>query len=194
MARRYFTTYEASLYLGVSLPTVVNWIKASRLKAHRTPGGHRRIARDELAGFIRRHGMPMPPELADEGSAPRVLLIDDDPAQREILKALLETKGYAYHAVASGFAAGLSIGLFRPDLVLLDLMMPGMDGFAVLKELRSNEGTADLPAIAVTGLKDEKVHQKAIEAGFNDLCLKPFNFETLLKKIDAALRGARQAA
>ena len=61
--RRFYTTFEAAHVLGVSLPTVVNWIKARRLKAHRTPGGHRRIAREELAAFMSRHGMPMPEEL-----------------------------------------------------------------------------------------------------------------------------------
>ena len=74
MERRYFTTHEAGQLLGVSLPTVINWIKAGRLSAHRTPGGHRRIERDTLVAFIRRHGLPMPPELLEESSAPRVLV------------------------------------------------------------------------------------------------------------------------
>src|SRR5512143_3415322 len=60
---RFYTTFEAARLLGVSLPTVVNWIKARRLKAHRTPGGHRRIAAEDLASFMLRHGMPVPPEL-----------------------------------------------------------------------------------------------------------------------------------
>jgi excisionase family DNA binding protein len=194
MARRYFTTYETSLFLGVSLPTVVNWIKANRLKAHKTPGGHRRIAREELASFIRRHEMPMPPELGEEGEGARVMVIDDDEHQREILKALFEGKGYAFHAVESGFSAGLAIGLFRPDVVLLDLMMPVMDGFEVLAELRANEGTEGLPVIAMTGLGDEKIHQRVRDSGFNDLVLKPFNFDALLKKVEDVLRGTRQAA
>src|SRR6266568_4650408 len=62
--RGFYTTHEAAQVLGVSLPTVVNWIKARRLKAHRTPGGHRRIAREDLAGFMLRQGIPLPPGLS----------------------------------------------------------------------------------------------------------------------------------
>ena len=73
--RRFYTTFEAAYVLGVSLPTVVNWIKARRLKAHRTPGGHRRIAREELAAFMSRHGIPLPEELADAVDVRRKALV-----------------------------------------------------------------------------------------------------------------------
>src|SRR5512137_2401647 len=77
--RRFYTTYEAAHLLGVSLPTVVNWVKARRLKAHRTPGGHRRIAREELAGFMQRHGIPLPADLADAVESRRKALVVGEP-------------------------------------------------------------------------------------------------------------------
>ncbi|HEY6005703.1 MAG TPA: helix-turn-helix domain-containing protein, partial [Anaeromyxobacter sp.] len=82
--RRFYTTFDAARLLGVSLPTVVNWIKARRLKAHRTPGGHRRIAAEDLAAFMLRHGMPVPGELS--GAAPerrRALVIAESGPGRE---------------------------------------------------------------------------------------------------------------
>ncbi|MFN7131065.1 MAG: response regulator [Myxococcales bacterium] len=194
MARRYFTTYEASQFLGVSLPTVVNWIKAGRLKAHRTPGGHRRIARDELASFIRRHAMPMPPELAEEGTQSRILVVDDDAHACDIMTDVLERAGYTVRSVSSGFAAGLAIGQFKPDLVLLDLMMPGMDGFTVVKDLRGQEATANLPILAVTAMTDDAVKDRVKDAGFNGLVHKPFEFKVLLGAVDQALKAAQKAA
>ncbi len=77
--RGFYTTYEAAHLLGVSLPTVVNWIKARRLRAHRTPGGHRRIAREDLAAFMLRHGMPLPAELDGAVEARRKALVLGEP-------------------------------------------------------------------------------------------------------------------
>src|SRR5512138_3937052 len=75
VTQSFYTTFEAARLLSVSLPTVVNWIKARKLKAHRTPGGHRRIAREDLAAFMLRHGMPLPAELSDAAPARRKALV-----------------------------------------------------------------------------------------------------------------------
>jgi excisionase family DNA binding protein len=192
MHRRYFTTFEASHFLGVSLPTIVNWIKASRLKAHRTPGGHRRIARDELASFIRRHGMPMPPELVGEGESARVMVVHDDAGQAQQLTSLLKRAGFEAVAVCEPFAAGLRIGLARPDLLILELSMKSADAFALASELRAHPETRRLPLVAVSGARDEKSHKKAL-AAFDELVAKPIDLEMLKKKVEAALR-ARKAA
>jgi excisionase family DNA binding protein len=192
MQRRYFTTFEASQFLGVSLPTIVNWIKADRLKAHRTPGGHRRIAREELASFIRRHGMPMPPELEGEGESARVMVIHDEPAQGQQLANWLKRAGFEGVAVSNPFVAGLRIGLSRPDLVLLDLSMKSVDAFAVAAELRSCAETRRVPLVGVGGLREEKSHRRTL-AAFDETVARPIDFELLKRKVDAALR-ARKAA
>jgi excisionase family DNA binding protein len=192
MQRRFFTTFEASRYLGVSLPTIVNWIKANRLKAHRTPGGHRRIARDELASFVRRHGMPMPPELEGEGEAARVLIIYDDAAQAQHLASLLKRGGYEAVAVTDAFAAGLRIGLARPDLVIVDLSLKGADAVSLAGELRGHAETSSLPLLAVGNVRDDKSHRKAL-AVFDETVGKPVDFDNLKARVEAALR-ARKAA
>ena len=100
----YYTTFEAAQLLGVSLPTVVNWIKARRIKAHRTPGGHRRIAREDLAGFMLRQGIPLPPELSDAVPARRkVLVIADGGPMREGTTRQLAQAGFAVEQVSPGF-------------------------------------------------------------------------------------------
>lgn len=191
MQRRYFTTFESSHFLGVSLPTIVNWIKANRLKAHRTPGGHRRIAREELASFVRRHGMPMPPELEGEGESARILVVHDDAAQARELSAALKKAGYDSLTVVDAFSAGLRVGLARPDLVVLDLAMKSADPHALVAELRSHAETRRVPVLAVTGAKDEKAHKRL--AAFDETLPRPLDLALLKHKVESALR-ARKAA
>jgi len=190
MPGKYFTTFEASRLLGVSLPTIVNWIKANRLKAHKTPGGHRRIAREDLLAFLRKFQMPIPAELAEEDSRPlRILAVDDDPDERDLLRAILEGNGYEVEVAANGFEAGLLVGAFKPDAVVMDLMMPAMDGFAAIAALRKREETADTPVIACTGLSDPASRQKVISAGFDGHVVKPYPHEELLGLLSRLLRG-----
>lgn len=188
MHRRYFTTFETSRFLGISLPTVVNWIKAERLKAHRTPGGHRRIAREELASFIRRHGMPMPPELEGEGEAARVMVLHDDDAQAKAIAGLIIRAGFEGVAVSDPFAAGLRIGLERPDLVVIDLSMRA-DAMELAAELRRHPETSRLALLAVTAPREER-SKKAMTL-FNAVLPRPLDLETLKRKVETALRGRR---
>jgi excisionase family DNA binding protein len=145
--RRFYTTFEAAHVLGVSLPTVVNWIKARRLKAHRTPGGHRRIAREELASFMSRHGMPMPADLADAVDARRKALVvgEAGPAMDHVVRQL-QAAGIVAHPSGPGFAAGLAAARFSPDLVVL--VDPPADGGDTLAGLRGDPGLASAPVVA----------------------------------------------
>lgn len=195
MPGKYFTTFEASRLLGVSLPTIVNWIKAGRLKAHKTPGGHRRIAREDLLHFLRVYEMPIPEELAEQEARPfRVLAVDDDPDERDLLRAVLEGAGYVVEVAANGFEAGLLVGAFKPDAVVMDLMMPAMDGFSALVALRRREETADIPVIACTGLSDPASRQRVIAAGFDGHVVKPYEHEELLGMLARLLQGEPERA
>ncbi len=145
---RFYTTFEAARLLGVSLPTVVNWIKARRLKAHRTPGGHRRIADEDLASFMLRHGMPVPPELS--GAAPerrKALVIGEPGPAREGAVRVLAASGYAADQASPGFAAGAASARFEPDVVVLQA--DGPDGGEVLRALRLDRELAAVPVVGV---------------------------------------------
>lgn len=190
---KFYTTFEASRLLGVSLPTIVNWVKANRLKAHKTPGGHRRIARDDLIKFLRTYEIPIPSELEEELGPGRILAVDDDADERELLQAVLEAAGYLVEVASSGFEAGLVLGSFRPNLVVLDLMMPDMDGFAALELLRSKEETEDTPVIACTGLSDPATVERVKVAGFDAHVVKPYRSEVLIGAIERLL-GQRAPA
>jgi excisionase family DNA binding protein len=146
--RSFYTTHDAARLLGVSLPTVVNWIGARRLKAHRTPGGHRRISREDLAAFMVRHGMPLPEELS--GAAPvrrKVLVLGAAGPAREGLVRQLAAAGFAVEQASPGFAAGAAAARFEPELVVVHQTSP--DGGDLVRALRSDRELAAVPVIAL---------------------------------------------
>lgn len=145
--RRFYTTFEAAHVLGVSLPTVVNWIKARRLRAHRTPGGHRRIAREELASFMSRHGMPLPDDLVDAVDARRKALVvgEAGTAVDHVVRQLQEA-GLVAQPARPGFLAGLGAARFVPDVVVL--VDPPADGGDTLSGLRSDAALGSVPVVA----------------------------------------------
>jgi len=144
----FYTTHEAARLLGVSLPTVVNWITARRLRAHRTPGGHRRIAREELAAFMLRQGMPLPEELNDAAPGRRkALVLGESGPMREGLALQLAVGGFAVEQASPGFAAGATAARFQPDLVVL--CTAAEDGGDTLAGLRSDRELASVPVLAV---------------------------------------------
>jgi len=145
---RYYTTHEAAELLGVSLPTVVNWIKARRLRCHRTPGGHRRIAREDLAAFMLRHGFPVSTELA--GAVPerrKALVLGELGPGREGLVRQLSEAGWAAESASLGFAAGAALARYQPHLVVL--LAPSADGGETLRALRADREAGLTPVLAV---------------------------------------------
>lgn len=187
---KYYTTFQASKQLGVSLATVVNWINAGLLTAHRTVGGHRRIAAEDLAAFARSYNMPLDDELElAHGGPPRVLVVDDDVDLLETVRTMLETgRGYQVETACSGFAAGLAVARFRPDAILLDIRMPGMDGFEVVQQLRRERPGKGVPVIACTAYADPEM-QERIGEEFDGLLEKPIDLDALFAAMDQALRS-----
>lgn len=145
---RFYTTFEAARIIGVSLPTVVNWIKARRVKAHRTPGGHRRISAEDLAEFMLRHGMPVPAELTDAAPGRRKALVIGAPGPaREGAVRLLAASGYAADQASPGFAAGAASARFQPDVFVVQA--DGPDGGDVLRALRADRELSGVPVVGL---------------------------------------------
>ena len=118
---------------------------------------------------------------------PRLLVVDDVPANLRLLEAVLAPRGYEVVTAPDGFAALELVESERPDLILLDVMMPGLDGYTVCRRLRANEETAVLPVIMVTSSAAEE-KTRAIEAGADDFIPKPFDQEELLTRVRSLLR------
>jgi excisionase family DNA binding protein len=146
--RSFYTTFDAARLLGVSLPTVVNWIKGRRLKAHRTPGGHRRIAAEELAAFMLRHGIPVPAELSSAAPERRKALVIGGPGPgREGAARQLSASGYAIEQASPGFAAGAAAARFAPDVLVVLATTP--DGADVLRDVARDRELSEVPVVGV---------------------------------------------
>lgn len=186
---------EAGRLLGVSARTVQRWIDAGGIPAFKTLGGHRRILRDDLLSFARRHAIPVPP--AETGSGTRatetVLLVDDEPDFLKTMEARLRAirPGLRVLTAGSGFLAGVLVERHAPALVLLDLRMPDLDGIEVCRAIKGNPATAGTVVVGLTGTRDPAAWRALEEAGARRVLLKPAGkreIESLLEEVFAAPR------
>jgi len=190
-----FTTFEAAKLCHVSPLSIINWVNASRLPAFRTPGGHRRIRREDLARFMRENGIPLPEELRDGSGRPRVLVVDDEAGIRDVIAESLARRSAPYEVMtaADGFEAGRLVATFRPDVVLLDLRMPGLDGFQVCRTIKGDSETAATVVIAMTGYHTVETEARIVECGAVRCLSKPIEPSAVAAVIDAVLEQASAA-
>jgi adenylate cyclase len=125
---------------------------------------------------------------AGVSDAARILVVDDTPANVKLLVDILTAKGYAVTAATSGEEALVRIGLNPPDLVLLDIMMPGLSGYDVCRKIRANPATALLPVVLCTSLDPKQERVNGIEAGADDFIPKPINQQELFARVKSLLR------
>ena len=191
-----FTTFEAAKLCHVSPLSIINWVNAGRLPAFRTPGGHRRIRREDLLLFMRDNGLPIPEEMQQGSGRRKVLIVDDEPSIRELLAEHLSTRNSPYEVstAADGFEAGRLVATFRPDVVLLDLRMPGVDGFQICRTIKADPGTASTVVIAMTGYYSPETEARVLECGAVRCFAKPLDPSTLSGFIDSVFeqqKGSR---
>jgi excisionase family DNA binding protein len=175
MEKEFYTTFEVGKLCQVYHTTVINWINKGQLKAYTTLGRHRRIQRADLLNFMSRCGIRIPSELKHANK--KVLVVDDDKSiqrliQRIIIKSFLGTD---VESVDNGVEALVSVGRHVPDLIVLDIVMPGMDGLEVCKLLRSNPTTRSMKIIAITGKKLAAEEEKFLKKNVDDFFRKPFS-------------------
>jgi excisionase family DNA binding protein len=181
--RAFFTTFEISQICGVNPTTVQNWVKTKRLKAFQTPGKHRRIRREDLIAFLTEFGMPIPPELkVDETQIknPDVLVVDDDPDVRNVIAEALRTGSEEEGEInvleaRNGIDALLAIGHTKPDMIILDVRMPDMNGYDVCERLKANEDVSKIKIVAISGDHSSDVRERIIAAGADMFFTKPLD-------------------
>ncbi|MCA9428243.1 MAG: response regulator [Candidatus Omnitrophica bacterium] len=176
-------------YCTVRVETVTRWVREESLHAHTTAGGRYRIPIDEAIRFMREHGIPIPDELLEGQESRRVLVVDDEP---DILRNVTEMLQHFPHPLDirtenDGIAACIAMGSFRPHLLILDLKMPKMDGYAVIEKVRSDPNTKDTNILVATGYGSPENVDRAISAGADSYITKPFHMEQLLEKVGELL-------
>jgi excisionase family DNA binding protein len=179
-----FTVFQASKYCNVSPRSIINWIDAGHINAYRTVGGHRRIKRADLEDFMKRQGMPIPRE-KPLSERKRILIVDDDPIIVETIVQALEEDEHDYEIISAsdGFEAGLQVNHFRPDLMILDIMMPDIKGYDVCKRIKCDAETKDTKIIVLSAYLDEDKFRKMKEYGA-DLCFsKPLPLPQLKQEV-----------
>ena len=175
-----YTTFEAAKICHVTHHSIKNWIKQGLIKASRTPGGHYRILEDDLDSFREEYDM-FP---RDKGAVKkRVMIVDDDPDALALMEKILTDEGVDLIKVSNATEVGLKAAQLAPDLILLDFLMPEINGFDVCKALRDNELTRSVPIMAVTCLTKEQDIEKIFECGADEYLAKPFKVDDLLEKV-----------
>jgi excisionase family DNA binding protein len=178
------TVFKASQYCRVSPKTIINWIDSGHIPAYRTVGGHRRIKRTDLEGFMRRQGIPTPQEeLMEERK--RILVVDDDPIIVETIVQALEEDEYNYEVISAsdGFEAGLQVNHFKPHLLILDIMMPDIKGYDVCKRIKEKPETKDIKIIVLSAYLDEEKFRKMKEYGADVCFSKPLPLPQLKEEV-----------
>jgi excisionase family DNA binding protein len=192
---RTFSALEIAKLCGVVNQTAINWIRAGHLKAFTTPGGQYRVYAEDLVTFLKERDMRIPEELHEDLTMPvdlgLALIVDDDKDLNTILKRLLERKIEELRVAQAfdGFEAGRIIAERHPAIVLLDLNLPGVDGFSLCKKIRSDESFGQPAVIAMTGIAQEEAQPKMMEAGADAFFAKPLNFDALIAKIRELLEA-----
>ncbi len=185
--RKALSTSTVAEMLGVAAGSVANWIDKGQLKAGRTPGGHRRVTALDLLRFLKQQKLPIPPELSDVEST--ILIVDDEPAVANWIadEVSMEFPSCKVLQANDGFAAGDIVASERPMVVILDLRMPGMDGFEVCRRIKARPETSDTIVIAITAYASPECERKIIDCGA-EVCLpKPLEIKELLERIRPAV-------
>jgi excisionase family DNA binding protein len=166
------TLGQAAQYLGVAQSTIRKWSDLGRVPTFYTPGGHRRYRRRDLDAFLERSG-PSPP------AGPLVLIVDDDERLRRYVRVNLELEGYSVREAASVEEGLSALEAEPPDLILLDVMMPHVDGWEMLRRVQERHGLGSIPVVMFSG-KAEAGAAEAEARGARGFIGKPFDPQQLI--------------
>ena len=182
-----FTTGEAAVICRVSQQTIIRCFDAGRLEGFRVPGSRfRRIPRQKLIKFMKDNNIPLD---SMESGKRKVLIVDDDAEIVELLEEVLERDGrFEVKTASSGYEAGMATQRFRPELILLDYMLPDVNGNVVCQTIRRNPEFENIKIIIVSGVVKQDEISQLLKSGAEDFIRKPFNISELTDKITTALQ------
>ena len=190
-----YSALEVANICGVVNQTAINWIRSNYLKAFKTPGGQFRVYPDDLADFMMSRNMRVPAELIeqctkkDSIASRSILIVDDDTGFNTVMAKFIEKKFDAIQVYQAfdGFDAGSQMAEKRPKCVILDLDLPGVDGFDLSRRIHESETFGKPSVIIVTALQDPDIEKKCMDLGVSRFFKKPINFPELVEAIKKVL-------
>jgi excisionase family DNA binding protein len=172
----WLTLGQAAKYLGVAQSTIRKWSDQGRVPAFYTPGGHRRYRRRDLDTFLERSGPG-----GSQQQGPLVMIVDDDARVREYVRVNLEMEGYSVREAGSAEEGLAVLDEVSPDLILLDVMMPEVDGWEMLRRVQEHHGVGAVPVVMFSGKVDETAAEEAKSRGAQGFLGKPFDPQQLIE-------------
>ena len=187
---RFLTTGDVARTCHVTTNAVKKWIRERNLAAFKTPGGHFRIRAEDFDEFVTRYRMPVAGGARD-GRAAKVLVVDDDADLLQLVTMALSEPalGLAVETASDGYEALIAIGRLRPDLLILDLKMPRVDGIEVCRRLRSDPETERIAIVVMTGFPARQDVKRLKQWGIEEILAKPFAIQDLLGCVERLLPG-----
>ena len=184
---RYLSTSQVAAILQVTATSVANWVDQGKLPAGRTAGGHRKILAGDLVEFLKKQKLPVPTELV--ASLRPILVVDDQP---EVAAWIADEIAADYPDLEilvahDGFSAGDLVGSRKPAVVILDLRMPGMDGFEVCRRICEKPDTQRPQVIAITGHPSPQAEATILGLGARAYLTKPLDRQRLMDELAAAM-------
>ncbi|MDX6481235.1 MAG: two-component system, OmpR family, operon response regulator KdpE [Gaiellaceae bacterium] len=177
----WMTLGQAAKFLGVAQSTIRKWSDHGRIPTFYTPGGHRRYRRGDLEAFLTRSGP------GRQQGGPPVLLVDDDAGMRELVRIQLEREGYSVLEAASAAEGLAAIEARKPELILLDVMMPHTDGWEMLRQIQERYGVGSIPVLMFSGQVDDAAQRQAASSGARGFVGKGFDLDQLVDQAKAIL-------
>lgn len=182
MKNDFYTIPQAANLCSVCRTTMWRWVKSEKLQSSLTPGGQHKIRKEDLESFIRNRMKHLPS--IKFVPKKKILVVDDDHAIQNLLGKMLSYNGYQTEVASDGFEAGVKTIQFKPDLMILDLFMPGMNGFEVCRQIKKQSNTSHIKILAYTGFDTTENKERIIQAGADGYMVKPVEMATLLKNIE----------
>jgi len=175
------TVVQASEICGVTRTTVWRWIKTGKLESAKTAGGHHRIKESTLLGFMDQNNMHTTNRSEVTN---RILIVDDDLKIQKLLNKVLKRDDIELEFASDGFDAGTKLYKFKPDLIILDLFMPKVDGFKVCEQIRNDQETSKIKIIAISGYDTKENREKILRIGADYFLPKPIDHDHLIQTIN----------
>jgi excisionase family DNA binding protein len=180
--KEFYTTSEVAKILHVAVGSVINWVDNGQINAIVTPGGHRKIPYRDLINFLEQHNYDIPSELTVKKL---VYLIDDkDDIHNFFFQLFRNISGYELKGFYSGTEALLSMGQQPPEIIIVDILMPDIDGIHVIKNIRGSKNLKNVHIIAISADSNQK--ETALDAGANDFLTKPFSIKDFREAMEKA--------